>query len=501
MALVGTLEPDLARETPIPREHRHPNTILHEPPSGTLAPHVDPLDEPTLASSATNAMPSEAELLRHLRGRVLSQSSPHALRHTLQAMVNQQSPAARCELLSALEYPGSGTRLAEFVSSGGLPELLQWLRPTDAAMALTIAARVARLSENASDSTSRRQEDMGRLSSMAGDCPGNDPGNDAGRSEATGREADTGTDTRTLPPAVNAFLLTELFEEGRPFDPEPFAKRLTSALEVRESSSTTATVDSGRRPTEVLTQTHRVATDRSPASTRTHANHTAESNPSRSTAAEAGRAHAMGTESVYSAVARSAHATGAGSTHAAFGLSPVRTVSPLQDAAINQRIYIANAGVVLIAPYLPRLFSMLELTHETAFSSTSCAHRAVHLVQYIVTGCTTTPEPLLVLNKILCGLPISEPVPLDIDLRAKERTATEEMLTAIIAHWQAIGRTSIAGLRESFLQREGRLACAEETWQLRVESKCFDMLLDRLPWGYATVKFPWMKRVLRVVWR
>src|SRR3569833_1066173 len=161
-------------------------------------------------------------------------------------------------------------------------------------MALAIAARVARLSENVSDPTNRPQEDLGRLSSMAGDGTGKD----AGRSEATGREADTGTDTRTLHPAVNAFLLTELFEEGRPFDPEPFAKRLSSALEVRESSSTTATVDSGRRPTEVLTQTHRVATDRSPASTRTHANHTAESNPSRSTAAEAGRAHAMGTESV-----------------------------------------------------------------------------------------------------------------------------------------------------------------------------------------------------------
>ena len=172
-----------------------------------------------------------------------------------------------------------------------------------------------------------------------------------------------------------------------------------------------------------------------------------------------------------------------------------------EDTTVNQRIYIANAGVVIVGPYLPRLFSMLGLTNKESFTSLSCAHRAVHLIQYIVTGATVSPEPMLVLNKILCGLPIAAPVPLDIDLRAQEHTAIEEMLAAIIAHWKAIGRTSIAGLRESFLQREGRIASSEEAWRLRVESKCFDMLLDRLPWGYAMVKYPWMKRVLHVDWR
>ena len=477
---------DLTRTIPTLKDHAGVDAALQGPPAVTITPHADPpAGEPTLAISATNAMPSDAELLRHLRGRVSSQSSTPDLRHALQAMMNQRSPAARRELLSALEYPGAATRLAELVAGGGLRELLQWLCPTDAGMTLAVAARVARLSQNASGSTSRRQDDMGRLFSAEGDGPGTSPR----RGDARGREADTGTAAVALPPAVNAFLLTELFEEGRPFDPEPFAKRLAAALDGRGPSSTATsadthsrstrvltTVESARPRTDVLTQTHRVATSRSPESTRTHANLKSEPKRPQSTSSLTG----------------STHAAAPGSAHPAVSLSPVRTVSPLQDTAINQRIYIANAGVVFVAPYLPRLFSMLELTYETAFTSTSCAHRAVHLVQYIVTGATTTPEPLLVLNKILCGLPISEPVPLDIDLRVKERAAIEEMLTAIIAHWQAIGRTSVAGLRESFLQREGRLVCAEESWQLRVESKCFDMLLDRLPWGYATMKFPWM---------
>jgi hypothetical protein len=59
----------------------------------------------------------------------------------------------------------------------------------------------------------------------------------------------------------------------------------------------------------------------------------------------------------------------------------------------------------------------------------------------------------------------------------------------------------VAGLRETFLQREGRLEHGEDRWQLQVKSLTFDVLMDRLPWGYATLKFPWMREVLHVDWR
>lgn len=75
------------------------------------------------------------------------------------------------------------------------------------------------------------------------------------------------------------------------------------------------------------------------------------------------------------------------------------------------------------------------------------------------------------------------------------------MLQAVISHWNALGGTSVQGLRETFLQREGRLQRDEDAWRLRVAPRPFDMLLDRLPWGYATLKLPWMKEVLHVDWR
>jgi hypothetical protein len=170
-------------------------------------------------------------------------------------------------------------------------------------------------------------------------------------------------------------------------------------------------------------------------------------------------------------------------------------------AAAGESIYIANAGLVLAGPYLERLFAMLGLTAEQAFIDEAAAERAVHLLQYLVTGATATPEPLLVLNKILCGMPLEAPLAREVEISAAERAAIDGLLEAMIAHWKIIGQTSVAGLRESFLQREGRLSCDDEAWQLQVEPRAFDMLLDQLPWGYHLLKFPWMERRLHVDWR
>jgi hypothetical protein len=36
---------------------------------------------------------------------------------------------------------------------------------------------------------------------------------------------------------------------------------------------------------------------------------------------------------------------------------------------------------------------------------------------------------------------------------------------------------------------------------LKVQPRAFDMLLDRLPWGFSIIKLPWMQGVLHVEWR
>jgi hypothetical protein len=71
----------------------------------------------------------------------------------------------------------------------------------------------------------------------------------------------------------------------------------------------------------------------------------------------------------------------------------------------------------------------------------------------------------------------------------------------MIENWKTIGQTSVQGFRESFLQRRGSLALKDDAWHLKVEQRTFDMLLDSIPWGFATIKHRWMERVVYVKWR
>lgn len=167
----------------------------------------------------------------------------------------------------------------------------------------------------------------------------------------------------------------------------------------------------------------------------------------------------------------------------------------------NETIYIRNAGLVLAAPYLPELFKRFELTENGAFKNREAAERAVHLLQYLVNEQIESPEFMLLLNKILCGISTGIPITRGIEISPKEAETIQQLLEAMIQNWKVIGNTSVKGLRESFLQREGSLQLRDGQWHLQVESRTYDMLLDQLPWSYTTIKYPWMNNVIYVQWR
>lgn len=167
----------------------------------------------------------------------------------------------------------------------------------------------------------------------------------------------------------------------------------------------------------------------------------------------------------------------------------------------GEDIYIQNAGLVLASPYLPRLFDMLGLLEGGIMRDAAAAERAVHVLQYLVDGSEGAPEFSLILNKLLCGLPIATPIAREVALGDHEKEAAEGLLRGMIANWKGIGQTSVAGLRETFLRREGVLRLRDEAWQLLVAPKPFDMLLDSLPWSIALIRHRWMERVMHVAWR
>ncbi|MCP3166776.1 contractile injection system tape measure protein [Myxococcus qinghaiensis] len=167
-------------------------------------------------------------------------------------------------------------------------------------------------------------------------------------------------------------------------------------------------------------------------------------------------------------------------------------------------IYVDNAGLILVSPFLPHLFRELGLSRVDDTGKTHLdpepATRAVHLLQYLVDGRTSAPEPLLVLNKILCGLSVPTPVPSGIDLTEREQSLCDRLLKALIANWTIIANTSVAGLRETFLQREGRLEHLDDRWKLQVQRKTLDVLVDQVPWSISILTHPWMPQPLYVSW-
>jgi hypothetical protein len=172
-----------------------------------------------------------------------------------------------------------------------------------------------------------------------------------------------------------------------------------------------------------------------------------------------------------------------------------------QETSPPASVYVQNAGLVLAAPFLPRLFSMLGYMEKGRFKNPTTVQRAVHVLAFLAHKRTQSPEFQLTLNKILCGLSQETAICPGIDITPQERQGIDGLILGMINHWKILGKTSPEGLRKSFLQRNGYLTAKDDAWRLRVEPRSFDMLLDQLPWRFAMIKHRWMPKILNVHWR
>lgn len=163
----------------------------------------------------------------------------------------------------------------------------------------------------------------------------------------------------------------------------------------------------------------------------------------------------------------------------------------------DEPIFINNAGLIIVAPYLPTLFSKLDMIEESRLIKPA---EALALTHYLVFGVAECSEWDLVLGKILCGLPLEATVPVPCELFPEQMAEANALLRGIIQNWPALKNTSIDGLRETFLQRDGVLARQGTGWKLRVERKPPDVLLDTLPWTISMIRLPWMECMLTTEW-
>lgn len=172
-----------------------------------------------------------------------------------------------------------------------------------------------------------------------------------------------------------------------------------------------------------------------------------------------------------------------------------------EDTPSTEPVFVENAGLVLLWPFLSTCFQRVNLMSAGKFKDNESAYRAVHLLHFLATGEEAPPEYRLTLNKLLCGVKTAKPVLKNLQLSPEEKEVCEALLKAVTQQWEPLRNTSVNGLREAFLQRNGRLETEDERYLLRVEKKAYDMLLDKLPWSIGMIKTSWMEKVIYVEWR
>jgi hypothetical protein len=178
-----------------------------------------------------------------------------------------------------------------------------------------------------------------------------------------------------------------------------------------------------------------------------------------------------------------------------------RMNEPDTDSNPVDGITVQNGGLVILWPYLGRLFTRLGLSDGKTFTGDEEQSRAIRITEYLVTGSTEMEEHQLALNKLICGAAIEFQVPASIELTPEEEELCGKMLQGVIRNWEKMKTTRPNTFRETFLKREARLYKVEDRWELVVARKPYDMLLDSLPWNISMIQLSWMPERLVVHWK
>lgn len=171
-----------------------------------------------------------------------------------------------------------------------------------------------------------------------------------------------------------------------------------------------------------------------------------------------------------------------------------------QSLKNNPSYFINNAGLVLLHPFLERLFAMNGWTKEGEWLDYVSIQKGILSLHYLVFGEQEIDENQLILNKIICGLEIHEVVDVTVELTRTEKEKCVNLLQAVLEHWHIIKSSSIEALQETFLQREGKIEWQLDEFELWIKDHGADILLEHLPWGISMFKTPWMRNYMNCHW-
>lgn len=187
----------------------------------------------------------------------------------------------------------------------------------------------------------------------------------------------------------------------------------------------------------------------------------------------------------------------------AFEFNETLTEQPPQ---LETGVYVNNAGLIILTPYLKPFFGNLGLLEGKKFKDPDSAIKGIHLLQYMC-GFALQNAPLefgehdLLFNKILCGVDITEVVPENVVLTPEEKEECTGLLQAILNNWSIMKNSSIRALQITFFQKQGRLKKVGMNWDLIIErDSAVEILIDKLPWSISMTKLPWNDFTIHSQW-
>ncbi|WP_184999460.1 MULTISPECIES: contractile injection system tape measure protein [unclassified Enterobacter] len=173
--------------------------------------------------------------------------------------------------------------------------------------------------------------------------------------------------------------------------------------------------------------------------------------------------------------------------------------SPSQQPS-PQSQSVSNAGLAILWPLLPQLFSLLELTREDRFIHDSARWQAAVCLDGLVWAQEQPVPSRLAVNRLLCGIAPDVPQPELSPLSPQQQQRLDDWLTAVsrqLPGWQKLGPNDIRSL---FLQRPGEVVYDTVPPQIKVWPEAFDYLLGDWPWPLTMAALPWLKQPLTLFW-
>ena len=86
------------------------------------------------------------------------------------------------------------------------------------------------------------------------------------------------------------------------------------------------------------------------------------------------------------------------------------------------------------------------------------------------------------------------------EITGHEINECEDLLNSVIQNWSVLKNTTTEGLRESFLQRSGKMTEQEDQFIIQPEQRSIDLLLEYIPWTFRMIRLPWMKKAVEIEW-